>query len=52
MLLQHHVDERFEKLFRAETEREFRNLGELDDVVEAYADRWFYSNPIFIEVVD
>jgi hypothetical protein len=24
----------------------------LDDVVEAYADLWFYSNPIFIEVVD
>jgi hypothetical protein len=28
------------------------NINKLDDVVEAYADLWFYSNPIFIEVVD
>ena len=26
------------------------SLSKLDDVVEAYADLWFYSNPIFIEV--
>ena len=28
------------------------SISKLDDVVEAYADLWFYSNPIFIEVVD
>jgi hypothetical protein len=27
-------------------------ISKLDDVVEAYADLWFYSNPIFIKVVE
>lgn len=26
------------------------DISKLDDVVEAYADLWFYSNPIFIDV--
>jgi len=26
--------------------------SKLDEVAEAYADLWFYSNPIYIEVVD
>jgi len=28
------------------------SISKLDDVFEAYADLWFYSNPIFIEVVE
>jgi hypothetical protein len=28
------------------------SLSKLDEVAEAYADLWFYSNPIFIKVVD
>jgi hypothetical protein len=26
--------------------------SKLDEVAEAYADLWFYSNPIYIEVVE
>ena len=30
----------------------YTTTSKLDEVAEAYADLWFYSNPIYIEVVD
>jgi hypothetical protein len=31
---------------------EITSNSKLDEVAEAYADLWFYTNPIYIEVVD
>ena len=33
MLMQHDIDEKFEKLYRADTEREFNDLAELDRII-------------------
>jgi hypothetical protein len=38
-----------EKLFEGV---EIDTNSKLDEVAEAYADLWFYSNPIYIEVVE
>ena len=43
------AEELEEKLFDGV---EIATNSKLDEVAEAYADLWFYSNPIFIKVVD